>query len=52
MRLINKPVILWGYGHTHKKDESVINGVKMYCNCKGYPAQKTLFKNSDFIIIE
>lgn len=41
--IISKPVVLWGYGHTHIKDRSKINGVQMISNPKGYPYQQTLF---------
>ena len=49
--LINKPVCLWGYGHTHIKDNRKINNVLVVSNPKGYPGQKTKFDKSFFIVL-
>ena len=48
-QLMNKNVILWGYGHTHIADRSKIKNTLLYSNPKGYPRQKTKF-NTDAII--
>jgi UDP-2,3-diacylglucosamine pyrophosphatase LpxH len=34
------------YGHTHVADDRHINGVRVISNPKGYPSQKTLYKNN------
>ena len=34
------------YGHTHKSDNSVVDGVRVISNPKGYPHQKTKYINS------
>jgi len=39
-------VKLWGYGHTHVKDDIMINGVRVVSNPKGYPSQKTRYNNA------
>ncbi len=44
--IIKKPVVLWGYGHTHKADDKTLNGVHLYSNPSGYPRQKTLFNKA------
>ena len=40
---------VWGYGHTHVKDDTKILHTRIVSNPKGYPSQKTLFK-SDFTV--
>lgn len=47
--IIKNPIILWCYGHTHIKDNIVINNVKIHSNPKGYPHQKTYYEN-DYMI--
>ena len=42
--IINNPIILWGYGHTHVADATMIKGVLLYSNPKGYPYEKTKYK--------
>jgi predicted phosphodiesterase len=42
-------VKLFAYGHTHIADDSCIDNVRVVSNPKGYPSQKTLYKD-DFII--
>jgi len=44
--LIKSPVVFWGYGHTHIKDDTVVNGVRIYSNPKGYPSQRTGYNNN------
>ena len=39
--LISDPVIYWIYGHTHTASSHNINGVKVLCNPKGYPNEKS-----------
>lgn len=39
----------WIYGHTHRHFNSVVNGIQMISNPKGYPGQQTKFEN-DLII--
>jgi predicted MPP superfamily phosphohydrolase len=43
--MFKDPVYAWCYGHTHIKDNSVINGVKLISNPKGYPYQRTGFES-------
>jgi hypothetical protein len=38
--LIQPPVTLWGYGHTHIHDNSTLNQVHIYSNPRGYPYEK------------
>lgn len=40
---------LWGYGHTHVKDDIIKDGVRVISNPKGYPDQHTKY-NSKFSI--
>ncbi len=47
--LMKQPIILWAYGHTHIKDDTVINDVRIVSNPKGYPHQKTHFDNKFFV---
>lgn len=35
----------WAYGHTHKHFDSVVNGIYLLSNPKGYPGQQTKFEN-------
>jgi predicted phosphodiesterase len=39
-------VKLFAYGHTHIADDSCIDGVRVVSNPKGYPSQKTMYKNN------
>ena len=41
--LMELPVILWGYGHTHIADNSMQGKTWLYSNPKGYPKQKTKY---------
>ena len=50
--LIKPPVVFWGYGHCHIKDDRLINGVRLYSNCKGYPRQRTNFNPCEKITIK
>lgn len=38
--LMNSPIILWIYGHTHKHHDQKIKGVRIYSNAYGYPGQQ------------
>lgn len=49
--LFQKPMVVWCYGHTHIKDNSIIKGVQFISNPKGYPHQQTKFKKSYTISI-
>lgn len=40
VKQIKAPVVAWIYGHTHKADNSNINGVKIVSNPLGYPYQR------------
>ena len=40
---------LWGYGHTHVKDDISISNVRVVSNPKGYPSQKTNYV-PDYIV--
>jgi predicted phosphodiesterase len=42
--LIKPPVKLWCYGHTHKTNDSEINGVRMVCNPLGYKDENKTFE--------
>ncbi len=44
--LLDAPVVLWGYGHTHIADNSVQGKTWVYSNPKGYPKQKTKYSKS------
>jgi predicted phosphodiesterase len=43
-KILKAPVAMCAYGHTHQKDDRLLNGVRMFSNPKGYPKQKTGFK--------
>ncbi len=51
-KLFSARILLWGYGHTHVADRTMINGTLLYSNPKGYPSQKTRFKRDDIVRIE
>ncbi len=38
--LIAPPIKYWVYGHTHKPNTTVINGIKLFCNSHGYPGHE------------
>lgn len=40
---------LWGYGHTHVADDRMVAEVRVVSNPKGYPSQRTKFKE-DFVV--
>ena len=40
--LIKPPIIMWAYGHTHKHDETIINGVQIISNPKGYRMEQNV----------
>jgi hypothetical protein len=44
--LIGPPVDYWIYGHTHKANEHVINGVRVLCNPKGYAKEDSGYDSS------
>lgn len=50
-KLLGDPVVLWGYGHTHVADNTVINKTIIYSNPKGYPSQKTKFNKAAFVTV-
>jgi predicted phosphodiesterase len=50
-KLFKPPLLVWCYGHTHVRDDRVLNGVKVISNPKGYPNQRTKFDNSFCITI-
>jgi predicted MPP superfamily phosphohydrolase len=50
-QFIKSPVVAWCYGHTHVKDERVINGVKVVSNPKGYPRQQTKYNASHVVAV-
>lgn len=41
--LISTPIQLWCYGHTHKKSDKMINGVRCMCNPLGYPWERNKY---------
>lgn len=47
--LFKKPVILWAFGHLHKRVDFKRSGVRFYSNCKGYIGQKTNFARDESI---
>lgn len=49
--LFASPLAIWCYGHTHKKDNKVIKGVRFVSNPKGYPRQQTKFNGSCVITV-
>jgi Icc-related predicted phosphoesterase len=49
--VIKFPVTHWIYGHTHKPNDTNINGVRMICNSHGYPGAECVnFKDCTFEI--
>lgn len=42
--MFGKNIFLWGYGHTHMYDKSVINGTYLYSNPHGYPKEQTYYQ--------
>lgn len=49
--IICAPIVLWGYGHTHRKDNRKINGVQIYSNPSGYPGERTMFERDKVLKI-
>lgn len=49
--IIKKPVVFWGYGHTHIKDDTIKSGVRLYSLPRGYPRQQTRFDKSAIVKI-
>jgi predicted phosphodiesterase len=49
--IIKKPpnIVLWGYGHTHVKDDTCVSDVRVISNPKGYPSQRTKYID-DFVV--
>lgn len=45
------PIVLWGYGHTHVADKKRVNGMVVYSNPRGYPGQKTGWKDDDVVSV-
>jgi 3',5'-cyclic AMP phosphodiesterase CpdA len=44
--LMQPPVVLWGYGHTHMADNSFQGETLLFSNPKGYPKQKTKYNKA------
>lgn len=44
--MIKHPVSYWIFGHTHKPNNTMINGVNLMCNPHGYP--KELYSKADY----
>jgi predicted phosphodiesterase len=40
--IIRNPINYWIYGHTHKPNNTIINGVKLICNPLGYPGHERI----------
>lgn len=49
--LMEPPVVLWAYGHTHVSDNSMQGKTWLFSNPKGYPKQKTKYNKSAIIKI-
>jgi len=49
--LINKPVKLWLYGHTHKPKKSIINFIPITCNPIGYSGENSNPNFEEIIIL-
>lgn len=49
--LIKEPVTHWFYGHTHKKNNTIINNVNLLCNPIGYPNENENINFNENIII-
>lgn len=49
--IIKKPITLWAYGHTHVKDDTTVDGVRLYSMPKGYPKQQTKFDKAATVSI-
>jgi hypothetical protein len=41
--LFVNPIVLAAYGHTHKKFNGTVNGVRTVSNPRGYPGERTMF---------
>lgn len=50
--LFTKNVALWGYGHTHIKDDHQYKGVRFYSMPKGYPMQHTNFDRAKSVNVK
>lgn len=48
-KIIKSPVVAAIHGHTHEHYDKVINGVRYISNPKGYPSQRTGFKEDMYI---
>lgn len=35
----NDQILVWCHGHTHTKNEAVVDGVRVVCNPRGYPGE-------------
>lgn len=49
--IIKKPLKVACWGHTHKRFDKVVNGVRCVSNPKGYPGENTLYKKDWTITI-
>lgn len=50
--IVRPPLCLVAYGHTHKKDRRIVNGVPVVSNPRGYPGQKTGFDPSFVVTVK
>ena len=50
-KVIKRPVVVAIHGHTHEYYDKIINDVRYVANCRGYPHQRTSFKDSMYIDI-
>lgn len=50
-KIIKPPLLLAAHGHTHEGMDTIINGVRIFSNPKGYPSEKTNFKKVHYIEI-
>jgi hypothetical protein len=46
---LKQKIKFWGYGHTHKHFASMVDGIFLLSNPKGYPGQQTKFENDLYI---
>jgi predicted phosphodiesterase len=42
---INHKIKIWGYGHTHFRSDSIINGIRYINNARGYPGECSSWSN-------
>ena len=49
--LFQPPMVMWGYGHTHRSSSETINGVRVVSNQRGYPGENTGFDPGLYVSI-